>query len=300
MTTASRLQTDMAADGTADRVLPEVADLLVRARVMKTPCGAGFLIWHVWGDLAQGRPLVLLHGGSGSWTHWLRNIDPLLKRGFALLVPDLPGFGDSDLPPLGKDADAMPTVLEQGLQELLGRQTCDLMGFSFGAMVAGLWAQAEPARARQLVLVAPPGLGRPALEPIKPKAWRHLTDPLQRQAAHRHNLRELMLHHEASISPLACQLQQRNAERDRLPNRRLSRTDVLAQALQQVKSPVHLVYGEQDRYYRHQVGAIEAVLRRCPGFAGMHAIADAGHWVQFERPDEFQSVLSSIWHELPN
>jgi 2-hydroxy-6-oxonona-2,4-dienedioate hydrolase len=300
MTIASGLQSDMAADMTADLTQPEVTDLLARARVAKTPCGSGHLTWHVWGEPAQGRPLVLLHGGSGSWTHWLRNIDPLLKQGFALLVPDLPGFGDSDLPPLGKDADAMPPVLEQGLQELLGRQACDLMGFSFGAMVAGLWAQAEPARARQLVLVAPPGLGRPALEPIKPKAWRHLTDGLQRQAAHRHNLRELMLHHEASISALACQLQQRNAERDRLPNRRLSRTDVLAQALQQVRIPVHVVYGEQDRYYRHQVDAIEAVLRRCPGFARMHAVADAGHWAQFERPDEFQAVLLSIWRELPN
>ncbi len=281
-------------DRAADQEPPEVANLLARGQVLTTPCGAGELVWHRWGDLAQGRPLVLLHGGSGSWTHWLRNIDPLLEQGYAILAPDLPGFGDSALPPQGRDADAMPAVLEQGLSRLLGAQACDLMGFSFGAMVAGLWARAEPARARRLVLVAPPGLGRPAVERVKPKAWRHLADGAQRQAVHRYNLLELMLHHQASLSPLACQLQQRNAERDRLPSRRLSRTDVLAQALRQVQVPVHVIHGDQDPYYRHQVAEIEAVLRQCPGFAGMQAVADAGHWVQFERPEGFQAALSAI------
>ena len=39
--------------------------------------------------------MLLLHGGSGSWTHWLRNIQPLVDAGRQVLVPDLPGFGDS-------------------------------------------------------------------------------------------------------------------------------------------------------------------------------------------------------------
>lgn len=274
---------------------PEAAALLERARVLRTPCGEGELVWHLWGSTEHSPPLVLLHGGSGSWTHWVRNIGPLLERGHSIIAPDLPGFGDSALPPGGGDADVMPAVLEQGLQVLVGTRPCDLMGFSFGAMVAGLWARAEPGRVRRLALVAPPGLGRPAIEPIKPRAWRHLAEGSQRQAAHRHNLRELMLHHEASVTPQACQLQQLNAQRDRLPHRRLSRTDVLAQALEQVSLDVHVIYGEQDRYYRHQIAEIEAVLRKCPGFVGMIPVADAGHWVQFERPDAFQAVLSDIW-----
>ena len=46
-----------------------------------TRCGTGSMVWRVWGD---ARPLVLLHGASGSWTHWIRNIAPLAKR-FRLL-----------------------------------------------------------------------------------------------------------------------------------------------------------------------------------------------------------------------
>ena len=36
------------------------------AEVVHTPCGDGNLVWRRWG---KGRPLVLVHGGSGSWTH---------------------------------------------------------------------------------------------------------------------------------------------------------------------------------------------------------------------------------------
>ena len=36
-----------------------------------TPCGDGDLVWHIFGN---GPPLVLLHGGFGRWSHWIRNI----------------------------------------------------------------------------------------------------------------------------------------------------------------------------------------------------------------------------------
>ncbi|MHA1570054.1 MAG: alpha/beta fold hydrolase, partial [Alphaproteobacteria bacterium] len=28
----------------------------------------------------QGAPVVLVHGGSGSWSHWARNVGPLAER----------------------------------------------------------------------------------------------------------------------------------------------------------------------------------------------------------------------------
>ena len=274
----------------ASQLPAPVRQLLAGSRRVLTPCGEQGLVWHVWG-MTDHPPLVLLHGGSGSWTHWLHNIEPLVASGRRVLVPDLPGFGDSALPPDGRDADAMPAPLEQGLQMLVGDRACEVVGFSFGGLVAGLWAQAFGQRFLTLVLVGPPGLGRPAIEPIRPKAWRHLSDAAHRLRVHTHNLRELMLAHEASLTPLACQLQQLNAERDRLPHRRLSRTDVLARALRQVQVPVHLIYGEQDRYYLQQTAEIEAVMRGCPGFVRMRAVPDAGHWVQFECPVGFHAAL---------
>src|SRR3990172_888777 len=51
---------------------PDTVDAIARAaRRIETPWGAGTMVWRVWGS---GEPLVLFHGGSGSWTHWIRNI----------------------------------------------------------------------------------------------------------------------------------------------------------------------------------------------------------------------------------
>ena len=70
---------------------PEARELLDRAAVHETPCGDGTMVWHTWG---AGAPLVMLHGGSGSWAHWLRNIGTVVAAGRMACVPDLPGFGE--------------------------------------------------------------------------------------------------------------------------------------------------------------------------------------------------------------
>jgi 2-hydroxy-6-oxonona-2,4-dienedioate hydrolase len=34
---------------------------------------------------------VLLHGGAGSWMHWVYTV-PVFSRSYRVLVPDLPGL----------------------------------------------------------------------------------------------------------------------------------------------------------------------------------------------------------------
>ena len=275
--------------------LPAEAQVAWKTAIrFETPCGSGRMVWHAWGggtcDPALA-PLVLLHGGSGSWTHWLRNIACLLDAGRWVLVPDLPGFGDSALPAHGTDADAVPAPLEHGLQCLLGERACDLVGFSFGGMVAGLLAASTPARAARLVLVGAPGLGIAPEKAIRLNAWRHLPEAGQRLEVHRHNLTALMLHHPASITDTALRLHEANVLRDRRKGRSLSRTDVLAQALLQVRCPVLAIYGIEDALYQGQMHRLESALQQAPGFKSLTLIESAGHWAQFEQAEAFNAAL---------
>ena len=101
----------------------ELRALAALAERRTTPCGNGEMVWHIWGSARPGvAPLVLLHGGSGSWTHWVRNIDTLVAAGRQVWIPDLPGFGASALPVGGTDADALVEPLSAGLQSLMGGQ----------------------------------------------------------------------------------------------------------------------------------------------------------------------------------
>src|ERR671931_2054547 len=72
-----------------------VSDLDAAAARILTACGDGRMVWRLWGS---GPPLLLLHGGHGSWTHWIRTI-PALAGQCTVVVPDMPGYGDSDAPP---------------------------------------------------------------------------------------------------------------------------------------------------------------------------------------------------------
>jgi 2-hydroxy-6-oxonona-2,4-dienedioate hydrolase len=275
----------------------EYAHILQAARRVHTPCGSGPLVWHVWGEEGADPalpPLVLLHGGSGSWTHWLRNVLPLAASGRRVLVPDLPGFGDSALPPGGGDVDVMPEPLEAGLAQLLGNTACDLMGFSFGGMTAGLLAHRFPARVLRLILIGAPGFGIEPLVAFKLKGWRHLPSVDQQLAVHHHNLQALMLHDPAAITPLACQLQAANAVRDRIPGRRLSRTDILARALPEIQSPLYLLYGDQDPFYLGQIGLYAAALPAAPKFKALRAIQASGHWAQFEQAEAFNTEVLGL------
>src|SRR5438128_12214684 len=81
-----------------------------------TPAGQGEIVWHIFG---RGEPLMLLHGGTGSWLHWVRNIAPL-SADFMLLVPDIPGSGESANPEPPITAERIAATLLAGLDAIIG------------------------------------------------------------------------------------------------------------------------------------------------------------------------------------
>jgi len=267
--------------------------LLRRATRHETRFDNGVVVWHRWGVAGGGpRPLVLLHGGSGSWTHWVRNLNALVAAGRDVWVPDMPGFGDSAAPAVGEDADALPEPIEQGLQQLLGDAACDLVGFSFGGMVAGFLAERWPQRVSRLVLVGAAGLGLDPAEPIVLKPWMLMRNEAGRAQAHRHNLAALMLWRPDSVDDLAVALHAANLLRDRLTRRRISRTDVLRRSLRRLACPVHGIYGAQDVLFRGHHAALAEALADAPDFRGLQLMPDAGHWVQYECAEAFDQALA--------
>ena len=204
--------------------------------------GAGPMAWRIWGE---GPPVVLLHGGHGSWTHWLRNI-PSLARRWTLLVPDMPGYGDSAPLPQPHSVETLAEIVFAGLAEILPEPRFTLVGFSFGGVAAGFIARLAGERVRRLVLVGSGGLRlrSPPVEELQ--RWRRLADPAAREAAHRANLRILMIHDESRIDPLAVHLQARNAERTRVRSRDFSRAGLLRLVLPELRVPLAGIWGEYD------------------------------------------------------
>lgn len=47
----------------------------------------------------EGPLVILLHGFPQCWYLWRHQIDPIVKAGFQVAVPDQRGYGGSDRPP---------------------------------------------------------------------------------------------------------------------------------------------------------------------------------------------------------
>jgi pimeloyl-ACP methyl ester carboxylesterase len=267
----------------------EEAALLQSGQRLSLP---GPMVWHAWGP-ADGPVVVLLHGGSGSWTHWIRTVAPLVLRSMRVLAIDLPGFGDSAAPEQGGDVDALIEPLHKAWTLLKPQHaTSTFVGFSFGGMTAALWLAAYPQDAQQLVVVGTPGLGLTVPDRIPLKGWRHLPSLAMQAQAHRHNLMALMLRHEQSLDDLAMAVHAANVVRDRMPRRRLSSTAIVAETLPHIACPLHVIFGEWDALYKGRWPEVQALFNaKAPTLASWHLVPDAGHWVQYERPEAFQAAL---------
>jgi pimeloyl-ACP methyl ester carboxylesterase len=277
-----------------DFLPPALAAALADGQRCTTLLDGVQLVWHSWGDPARPT-LVLLHGGSGSWTHWVRNIAPLRDAGWRVLVPDLPGFGDSDLPPGCSDAPQLPAHLHAGLQQLAPQGPVQLVGFSFGGMTGALWLAEFSQDAQALVLVGAPGMGLTVPERVPLKGWRHLASAEAQDAVHRHNLMALMLRHPESLDTLALDVHRANVQRDRMPRRRLSSTPIVAEALPRVAARVSAIYGEHDALYITRLPELrEALERLSPHWGQWHTVPQAGHWVVYEAAEAFNAALLQV------
>jgi 2-hydroxy-6-oxonona-2,4-dienedioate hydrolase len=260
------------------------------AQRVETPCGDGTLVWRVWGS---GPPLVLLHGGYGSWTHWIRNVRPLSQR-FQVIAPDLPGLGDSATPPEPWTAEDLAAIITGGLDDIVPPSAeLRLAGFSFGGVIGGSVAAQLGDRLRHFVVVGSNGMGLERsptpLERVKPDATEG-----EEFATHRYNLNQLMIHDLAKIDELALWLQKTNHARARMRSRRFSRSGALIEALPKVKGRLDGIWGEHDATAYPHVEERKRLLQRIQPEARFAVVPGAGHWVQYEAADRFNVLIAEF------
>ncbi len=263
---------------------------------LTTPCYDGEMVWRIWGE---GPPLVLLHGGYGSWRHWIKNIG-YLSQSRRVFVADNPGLGDSASVPLPHSGEKLAAVIVEGIKQLIpAPSNFDLVGFSFGGLLGGHVASIMGDRVRNLVVVAPGGLGiprtteRPPLAKIRPHmAEQELVD------AHRHNLSVIMFHDVNKIDDLALYLQQETVKRARVKSPLIARTDTLARVLPNSTANMNAIYGEMDDATGDGLERRKNLFRSIHPSIDFRVIDGAGHWVMYETPDIFNvMVLEMIARE---
>jgi pimeloyl-ACP methyl ester carboxylesterase len=267
-----------------------VDGIAAEAERCETPCGEGSMVWHCWGS---GPPLVLLHGGYGSWSHWIRNVLPL-SRSFRVIAPDLPGLGESATPPEPWTAEGLAAIIVAGLSAIVPRsEELRLAGFSFGGVIGGNVAAQLGDRVRSFTVVGSNGLGLvrspTPLRRVPPEA-----DEADEFATHRYNLNQLMIADPDKIDELALYLQQTNHGRARMRSRRFSRSGALIEALPKVKARLDGIWGERDATAYPHLDERARILRGIQPAARFAVVPGAGHWVQYEAAERFNPLLAEF------
>jgi pimeloyl-ACP methyl ester carboxylesterase len=107
----------------------------------------------------RGTPLILLHGYAETSRMWLP-IMPLLADRFTVIVPDLPGIGDSSIPRSGLDMKTAAIRIHE-LARSLGVKKAAVVGHDIGLMVAYAYAAQFPTETEKLAVLDAflPGVG---------------------------------------------------------------------------------------------------------------------------------------------
>jgi len=104
-------------------------------------------------EVGEGEPILLVHGWIGSAENFHKWM-PALEGRRRMILPDLPGFGET--PPLtGEHTIATMGAFLEAFANAIDLRLFDLGGLCLGATVALELARRDPERVRQLVLHTP-------------------------------------------------------------------------------------------------------------------------------------------------
>ena len=246
----------------------------------------------------EGPTLILLHGGIECGGAYWSPVIPPLARSFRLVVPDVPGVGES-APPRRIDAAAFGEWFRALLQETNSAEKPSLLAHSMVGSLAARFAAGDSDRLRSLVLYGVPGIG-PFQMPFGLMA-----------AAIRFSLR----HNDASFErflPWPFLEPERTRERDpewfrafaaymvsraSVPHVRRAMRQLIAAGkkripddeLRRIRVPVALLWGDQDRMTPLSLAEGTSARLGWP----LHVVHDAGHVPHIEQPAAFVESLKA-------
>jgi len=244
-------------------------------------------------SLGEGPDLVLLHGGAGSWTHWIRNI-PVLAKYFTVHALDLPGFGDSpDFSSDLRDQDYFDWVAKAVSSVCVG--LIHVAGFSFGGSITAAIAVQLQSRLAGMSLIAPGSFGEPVNRNVR---FSPVNGTRDRRAAARFTLQQIMFANPDMADEHAVSLQMHNVVRSRFNSRRISWQDRIESDLKPLLCPIQMIWGKRDSLAFPSVVARVERCRHIKAITRFDIVPEAGHWVQYEQAAHFDRTLLAFFESV--
>jgi pimeloyl-ACP methyl ester carboxylesterase len=256
-----------------------------------------------------GPPLLFIHGLSGLWQNWLCNI-PHFMGAHRCVAPDLPGFGESEMPRERISIRGYGRVIDR-LCDRLGLDCPVVIGNSMGGFVAAELALSFPTRVAKLVLVSAAGLSieyqrrQPALvggRLLTAVTARAGAAEVSANAVRRPRMRRLLLqglvrYPERLSVPLASELVRGADKPGFIPALEALMDYSFRDRLERIEVPTLIVWGRNDILV--PVGDAERFERLIGPNARAVVLEETGHLSMLERPGRFNALVDDFLASRP-
>jgi pimeloyl-ACP methyl ester carboxylesterase len=250
-----------------------------------------------------GPPVLLLHGASlgSSADVWTGNLSGLAAHGLRVIACDQPGFGLSDNPGDPSVAYRMRFLL--AFMDALRLPKAHLVGHSQAGRIAVTLALEHGERVSRVVVLGTgsllpplPGRGKPDAAEGKDGGAAEPT------LAETRRLLEESVFDRTSITPAALHTRHRMStgknfraflERARARGGK-KESKPLWQRLAEVRAPLRMIYGREDRGHAAERAALAIELN--PGL-DLHLVERSKHIVQWDAAEEFAALCGSFLAE---
>jgi pimeloyl-ACP methyl ester carboxylesterase len=242
----------------------------------------------------DGPPLVLLHGGiECGGAIWAPVVARLAERNH-VVVPDLPGLGESD--PVDRLDPATCADWISALLELTCEERPVLVAHSLGGSLAARFAAAHGELLERLVIYGTPGVGRYRMPVgLRVTAIRFALRPSERNAERfdRRAFFDFDRVREQDAEWFAA-FGADTLARARVPHVKRTMRGLISAGTRPVPDlaaiavPTTLVWGRHDRFVPLGLGEAASARLGWP----LHVIDDAGHVPHIEQPDAFLEALA--------
>jgi pimeloyl-ACP methyl ester carboxylesterase len=212
---------------------------------------AGYRVHYLVEGPADGSVVVMVHGLGGSAEDWRNLVPYLVRAGYRVYMPDLPGYGRSEKPVEFSYSVRDEAEVVVGILDALGLKQVDLGGWSMGGGIVQHVAFRHPERVRKLMLFDSIGLDQ------KPVFDVRLFTPAT--PAEIDQLDALLYPHPHRIPGFVARDILRISNRNawvihRALDSMSTRQDATDNMLPQLKMPVLIVWGNVDRLLPLELG----------------------------------------------
>ncbi len=261
-----------------------------------------------------GEMAILLHGFPEGAESWLKQIDTLARAGILAVAPDMRGYGLTDAPG-NVDDYAISNLVEDvaALIKAFGRNSAHVAGHDWGAIVAWFFAGRHPEMTRSLTVLAcghPAAIAAARAQDTDQQARSRYIDLFLLEGKAEHVLAEdgyrrlramySIGPNPSAIPPAAVEGYVRSMSR---PGRLTAGLNYYRANLSgewqwklpadlSVSAPTLLLWGDQDP----ALGRLQAekTAEFMQGEYRLEVLEGAGHWLQFERPDQVGRALDAV------